>query len=101
MQWLKAASEDFLQIALMNLGNLDLNNEQFKELEVVCTFFSKKKVSADELKYILISQNIGFNLMKVICTSYALQLHLLRATHQLIIVHLVTKNSTVTYVHDK
>ncbi|KAL4711050.1 hypothetical protein ACJJTC_015226 [Scirpophaga incertulas] len=31
MQWLKAASEDFVQTALMPLGILDLNNEQFKQ----------------------------------------------------------------------
>lgn len=59
MQWLKAASEDFVQTALMPLGNLDLNHEQYKQLEAVCTYiFSKKKLSADELRLILISQNI-------------------------------------------
>lgn len=44
----------------------------------------KKKLTADELRYKLISQNIGFgfNLLKVICTSDALHLHLLRATAQ-------------------
>ena len=47
-------------------------------------FISKKKLLADERRYKQISQNIGFgfNLMKVICTSDALHLHLLRATVQ-------------------
>ncbi|KAG5898377.1 hypothetical protein JTB14_015808 [Gonioctena quinquepunctata] len=31
MQCLKAASEDFVQTALISLGNLDLNNEQLKQ----------------------------------------------------------------------
>lgn len=85
-QFLKAESEDFVQTALVSLGNLDLNAEQLKQLETVWTyvFSTTTKLTADELRYKLISQNIGFgfNLMTVICTSDALHLHLLRATVQ-------------------
>ena len=77
---------DFVQIALRHLGNPYLTVEQLTELETVCTylFSKKKKLTADELRYKLICQNIGFslNLLKVICTSDALHLHLLRASAQ-------------------
>lgn len=82
---LKAASLDFVQEALKHLGNPYLSVEQLKELENICTYlFSKKNSTADELRYKLISQNIGFglNLLKVICTSDALHLHILRASAQ-------------------
>lgn len=82
---LNAASLDFVQEALKHLGNPYLSVEQLKELENICTYlFSKKNSTADELRYKLISQNIGFglNLLKVICTSDALHLHLLRASAQ-------------------
>lgn len=42
-QFLKAESEDFVQTALVSLGNLDLNAEQLKQLETVCTCFFPKK----------------------------------------------------------
>ena len=81
---LKAASFDFVQKALRHLGNPYLSVEQLSELETICTYlFSKKKLTADQLRFKLISQNIGFglNLLKVICTSDALHLHLLRASN--------------------
>lgn len=42
LRCLKAASEDFVQTALMSLGNLDLSNKQSKQLEMICTYFTKK-----------------------------------------------------------
>lgn len=84
-QSLKAASSDSVQKALEPLGNLFLNNQQFKDIEKVCTYiFSKKQLTADELRYKLISQNIGFrlNLLRIICTTDALYLHCLRASAQ-------------------
>lgn len=83
--WLNAASLDFVQKHLAHLEKQNLSINQLKELETVCTYiFSKVESTADELRYKLISQKIGFdlNLMKVICTSDALHLHLLRATAQ-------------------
>lgn len=82
---LKAASLDFVQNALGHLGNPYLSVEQLIELETTCTYlFANKKLTADELRYKLISQNIGFglNLLRVICTSDALHLHMLRASAQ-------------------
>ncbi|KAL3287374.1 hypothetical protein HHI36_001848, partial [Cryptolaemus montrouzieri] len=82
---LNAATLDFAQKSLRHLGNPYLSVEQLEELEIVCTYlFSQKKLTADQLRYKLISQNIGFglNLLKVICTSDALHLHSLRASAQ-------------------
>lgn len=82
---LNAASLDFVQKALASLGNLYISIEQLKELETVCTYlFSKKQLTADELQYKLISQKIGFdlNLIKIICTSDALHLHLLELRYK-------------------
>ncbi|CAG9558496.1 unnamed protein product [Danaus chrysippus] len=42
MQWLNAASEDFSQTALMPLGNLDLNDEQFKRSSLHIFIFKEE-----------------------------------------------------------
>ncbi|KAL4720666.1 hypothetical protein ACJJTC_019395 [Scirpophaga incertulas] len=84
-QMLSAAKLDFVQEALLTLGDGLLTTQQFKALEKVCTYLiSKHQTTADEVRHKLICQNIGFalNLSRVICTSDALYLHCLRASAQ-------------------
>ena len=75
---MKATPLDFVQRALPHLGNPYLSVEQITELETICTYFFSKKITANELRHTLISQNIDFdlNLLKIICTSDAFHLHL-------------------------
>ena len=68
-----------MQKSLQYLGNPYLSVEQLTELETIATYlFSKEKLTANELQHKLILQNIGFglHLLKIICTSDALHLHL-------------------------
>ena len=52
-----------MQKALPHLGYPYLSVEQITELETICTYlFSKKKLTANELRHKLISQNIDFGL---------------------------------------
>lgn len=84
-QMLSAAKLNFVQNALLTLGDGLLSRQQFQDLEKVCTYLiSKHQTTADELRHKLICQNIGFalNLSRVICTSDALYLHCLRASAQ-------------------
>ena len=73
-----------MQKGLWHLGNPYLSVEQLTELETICTYIFSKKLTADELRHKLFLQNIGFglNLSKIICTSDALHLHLLRVSAQ-------------------
>ncbi|KAG5887543.1 hypothetical protein JTB14_000399 [Gonioctena quinquepunctata] len=57
----------------------------FNHIEEVCTYsFAEQRSTADELRFKLITRNIGFNLNvpKVICISDALSFHCLRAAAQ-------------------
>lgn len=84
-QCLNAASEVFVQDALFTFGNDSETPMDINKVEEVCTYlFAKQRTTADELRYKLITRNIGFNLnlARVICTSDALYLHCLRAAAQ-------------------